>query len=290
MSSLPGHAATLLSGAIFLALLTIPSGAQEPVDVMSFNIRYGTADDGDHSWQNRRDHVASTILDHAPHLLGLQEALRSQLDELRVVLPGYAEIGVGRDDGQTLGEYAAIMVDTARFTIIDHGTFWLSDTPEVPGSMHWGNRITRIATWARLADRRTRDTVRIYNVHFDHESQPSRERAARLLLDRMSSDASVTDRLILVGDFNSGEDNSAFRLLLGDTRVPLIDTFRVMHPNATAVGTFNAFRGDTTGEKIDAILTGPGWKVLAADIDRRRFGALWPSDHFPVWARLAPLN
>src|SRR5690606_27408092 len=110
------------------------------------------------------------------------------------------------------------------------------------------------------------------------------------LLDRMSSDASVTDRLILVGDFNSGEDNSAFRLLLGDTRVPLIDTFRVMHPNATAVGTFNAFRGDTTGEKIDAILTGPGWKVLAADIDRRRFGALWRSDHFPGWARLAPLN
>lgn len=286
MPALPRQAAILMGSALLLTGCAATAGVQEPVDVMTFNIRYGSANDGDHAWPNRRDLVASTIRDHAPHLLGLQEALRFQLDELATALPGYAEIGVGRDDGLTRGEYAAILVDTARFTILDHDTFWLSDTPDVPGSMHWGNRITRIATWARVADRRTSDTVRIYNVHFDHESQPSRERAARLLLDRMASDASSTDRLILVGDFNAGEDNAAFRMLLADTRVPLVDTFRALHPDAEVVGTFNAFRGDTTGEKIDAILAGPGWEPVAADIDRRRIGDLWPSDHFPVWVRL----
>lgn len=286
MPSPPRRVAALLTGALALALGCSPSGTREPIDVMTFNIRYGTADDGDHAWPNRRDLVASTIRDHAPHLLGLQEALRSQLDELGAALPGYVEIGVGRADGGTRGEYAAILVDTARFEIIDHGTFWLSDTPDVPGSMHWGNRITRIATWARVADRQGSDTVRIYNVHFDHESQPSRERASQLVLDRMASSASDADRLILVGDFNSGENNSAFRALLADSRVPLLDTFRVMHPDAEVAGTFNAFRGDSTGDKIDAILVGPGWEVLESDIDRRRIGALWPSDHFPVWARL----
>lgn len=268
---------------ILLAAISPPAAAQEPLTVVSFNIRYGTAQDGDHAWPHRRDLVAATLRDHAPHLVGIQEALRFQLDEVARDLPGYREVGVGRSDGQTLGEYAAILVDTARFAVLSEGTFWFSDTPSVPGSMHWGNRITRIATWARLTDRVTGDTLRIYNVHWDHESQPSRERSAALLLERMATDFSSRDRLILTGDFNAGEDNPAFQILLQDARVPLRDTYRARHPDAEVVGTFNAFRGDSTGTKIDAVLVGPGWDVIDADIDRRRRGALWPSDHFLVW-------
>lgn len=281
---MPGLLAGLL-GLAPLAVMLTPraAAAQADLRVMSFNIRYGTANDGDHAWPNRRSHVITTIRDHAPHLLGVQEALRFQLDELRAALPQYAEIGVGRDDGKTRGEYAAIFVDTTRFGVVDRGTFWLSDTPDVPGSMHWGNRITRICTWARLADRATGDTIRLYNVHFDHESQPSRERSAALLLERIAS-GPQGDRIIVTGDFNSDESNPAFRALLTDRRVPLRDTFRVRHPDATIAGTFNAFRGDSTEGKIDAVLVGPRWSVGDAGIDRRRFGMLWASDHFAVWA------
>lgn len=284
--------AGLLAGVLAATVPASPTmlAAQPaPVRVMSFNIRYGTANDGAHAWPARRAAVVGTIRDHAPHLLGLQEALRFQLDELGTALVGYREVGVGRDDGRTAGEYAAILVDTARFAVLTHGTFWLSDTPEVPGSMHWGNRITRITTWVRLVDRATGDTVRVYNAHWDHESQPSRERSAALMLARMAGDGSPADHLLVMGDFNSGETNPAFRALLSDARVPLADVHRWARPDWAWGGTYHAFKGDTTGEKIDAILVRRGDWRLAGDpgVDRRQWGALWASDHFAVWAVLA---
>lgn len=272
---------------LLLACLPVmPVPAQAPVRVLTFNIRYGTADDGAHVWLARRSHVIATVRDHAPHLLGIQEALRFQLDELHAALPGYQEIGVGREDGRTAGEYAALLVDTLRFSIIGKGTFWLSDTPDVPGSMHWGNRITRVTTWARLVDRATDDTVRVYNLHWDHESQPSRERSAQLLQQRIKADPGVGDAIIVTGDFNSDETNPAFTTLVSTSSVPLHDTFRARHPDATIVGTFNSFRGDSTAGKIDAVLVGERWETIDAGIDRRRFGALWASDHFAVWATI----
>jgi endonuclease/exonuclease/phosphatase family metal-dependent hydrolase len=266
------------------ALSGVESGAQSPVRVVSFNIRYGTAQDGAHVWPNRREPVIASIRDHAPHILGVQEALRFQLDELTAALPTYREIGVGREDGITRGEYAAILVDTLRFAVASSGTFWFSDTPDVPNSMHWGNRITRISTWVRLADKITGDTLRVYNLHWDHESQPSRMRSARLLLQRIGTDPSPRDRILVLGDFNSDEANPAYQLVLADTARGLYDTFRYRHPDAKMVGTFNSFRGDSTGGKIDHVLAGPEWQVLSAGIDRRRFGELWASDHFAVWA------
>jgi endonuclease/exonuclease/phosphatase family metal-dependent hydrolase len=98
----------------------------------------------------------------------------------------------------------------------------------------------------------------------------------------MATDPGQGDRLILTGDFNADESNPAFQALVADRRLPLRDTFRVLHPGAAVVGTFNGFRGDSTGGKIDAVLVGPGWDILRAEIDRRRVGGLWPSDHFPV--------
>lgn len=265
----------------------MPAGAaraQAPVRVMSFNIRYGTASDGAHAWPLRRTAVIGTIADHAPHVLAVQEALRFQLDEVGTALGRYQEVGVGRDDGLTRGEYTAILVDTARFTVVAQGTFWLSDTPDVPGSMHWGNRITRITTWARLADRATDDTLRVYNAHWDHESQPSRERSAALLLARIARDASPSDAVLVLGDFNSGPTNPAFLALVDPRGSRLKDVHALSHPERRWPGTFNGFRGDTAGEKIDAILVSPEWEVRAAGIDMRRWGERWASDHFAVWA------
>jgi endonuclease/exonuclease/phosphatase family metal-dependent hydrolase len=262
------------------------AAAQAPLRTMTFNIRYGTASDGAHSWPHRRAHVIDVIRDHAPHVLGFQEALRGQLDELAPALPPHREIGVGRDDGRTAGEYSALYVDSVRFEVISAGTFWFSDTPAVAGSMTWGNRIPRICTWARLVDRATRDTLRVYNLHWDHESQPSRQKAAGQLLERLARDGSATDRVVVLGDFNADEGNPAYRAVVTDGRLALRDAFRAVHRDARVVGTFNGFRGDSTGGMIDHVLAGTGWRVLAAGIDRRKYGALWPSDHFPVWAVL----
>jgi len=254
--------------------------------VMTFNIRYGTANDGDNAWPRRRDLVFRVIREFRPHVLGLQEALRSQLDDLGAALPAYREVGVGRDDGKHQGEYAAILYDSARFQLERDGTFWLSDRPEAPGSMTWGNRIPRICTWAVLRERGSGRTLHVYNVHWDHESQASRERSARLLLDRIAAREPAGTPVIVTGDFNAGEANAAFRALVGDPATPLRDTFRDLHPDAGTVGTFNAFRGESDGEKIDAILVSHGWRVVHAAIVRDNDGGRYPSDHFPVTATL----
>ncbi len=177
---------------------------------MTFNIRYGTADDGDNSWPLRSAMVWQLIQNHAPDVVGLQEALRFQLDEIRTRVPGYAELGVGRDDGRSGGEYSAILYRSRRFAVADQGTFWFSETPDAPGSTSWGNRITRICTWARLVERETGTHLYVYNLHLDHESQPSRERSVELLAARINA-RRPRDPVIVMGDFNAGEDNPAVR-------------------------------------------------------------------------------
>jgi endonuclease/exonuclease/phosphatase family metal-dependent hydrolase len=281
-ASIPGSP---VSGSpISPAVRAAPVVQEDVIRIVSFNIRHGRGEDGAHVWSNRREIVSTLLRETRAPLIGLQEVLDFQVDALERAMPSHVRLGVGRDDGHRAGEFSPLFVDTTRFVVLTSGTFWLSETPTVPGSMHWGNRITRITTWARLVDRMRGDTLRVYNGHWDHESQPSRERSAALLLARVAGDGGSNDRVLVLGDFNAGEANAAFRALLSDARVPLRDSYRVRHPEARVVGTFNAFRGDSTGEKIDAVLVGAGWDVLDAAIDRQRMSGLWPSDHFPVRA------
>ena len=268
---------------LVLFMLTLAGVPEPDVGVMSFNIRYGTARDGDNAWEYRRALLLETIATQDPDLLGLQEALRFQLDEIGTAFPAYTELGVGRDDGATAGEYAALLVRRDRFTVEASGTFWLSDTPEVPGSMSWGNRITRVCTWAVLTDRMTDRRFGVFNTHFDHESQPSRERGATLILARIGTVA-VGLPVLVLGDFNVGEDNAALAPLRA---AGFVDTYRVVDPDPAGDGTFGSFRGDSAGAKIDYIWARGGWTVQAADILRRRSGDRDPSDHFPVTARLS---
>lgn len=269
-----------------------------PLVVVSYNIRYGTAPDGENAWPKRRDLLIDRVRAHDPDVLALQEALRSQIDELLAAMPGYASVGVGRDDGRARGEHAAILYRVSRLSPAAHGDFWFSDTPDKPGSKSWGNTVTRICTWARF-EQRGGGSFMIYNLHLDHQSQPSRERSAALLAERIAA-RSTRDPVIVAGDFNAGETNPATLYLLGRApSVPALsgaaappspalrDTYRVVHPRQREVGTFNGFAGRTTGEKIDYVLVGEGWTVLDADIDRTMPDGRCPSDHFPVWARLS---
>jgi endonuclease/exonuclease/phosphatase family metal-dependent hydrolase len=272
-------------------LLAVPLAAQgpAPMTVMTFNIRYGTADDGVNAWPARRDQVVETIVRIAPNVLGVQEALRFQLDELGARLPEYQELGVGRDDGVARGEYAAILIDTTRFEVLASGTFWLSDTPDVPGSASWGNSIPRITTWARLRDRTGGPIVRVFNLHLDHQSQPSRERSVERVMEHVGIARNPFEAVLVMGDFNADEANPAYRIAID---AGMRNAFREGHPDAQEVNTFNGFAREVpvvaTGGMIDHILlASPDWRVRDAGIDRTRSpDGRWASDHFAVWARI----
>lgn len=266
---------------VFEAVSAQP-GPREPIAVMSFNIRYGTAKDGENEWTRRRTMLFDLVREQDADLVGLQEALDFQVDEITAAVPGYATIGVGRDDGGARGEFAAILFRKNRFRVAEAGTFWFSDTPAVPGSKSWGNNITRICTWARLIDRDGRGFV-VYNVHLDHQSQPSRERSTLLLRQRIDARSFAAEPVVVTGDFNVGEKNPALATLVG----PFVDTYRVVRPQETTVGTFTGFKfGNVDGEKIDYILVQPGTEVMHADIVRFTREQRYPSDHFPVVARV----
>jgi endonuclease/exonuclease/phosphatase family metal-dependent hydrolase len=260
------------------------ASSSSPVSVMTFNVRYGTADDGANAWPERRHLVFDVVRRHDPDIVGVQEALRFQLDELLAELPSYGSVGVGRADGADDGEHVPVLYRTSRFRVLDSGTFWLSDTPTVPGSSTWGNTIPRIATWARLDDRRTDVNWLVLNVHLDHRSQPSREQSTALLRRWISTTRRTGDVVVLTGDFNAGELNPAITTLTRDDE--LVDTFRVVHPDATEVGTFGAFTGRRDGAKIDYVLAEPSTRVLAAEIVRDNVEEQYPSDHYPVTAVL----
>ena len=286
----------IFPGLILWALMAIccQTGCMEAeapleIDVMSFNIRYGTAEDGDNHWDNRREMVMDIIRQHSPDLIGIQEALRFQLDEIRDSLSGYGEIGIGRD-GETRGEYSAILYRVDRFDVDESGTFWLSDTPKVP-SVHWGNACIRICTWGRFVDKQSQLAFYLFNTHLDHESQSSREKSVRLIVESIQA-RERKDPFVVTGDFNAGENNPAIEFLKSKSDgkdyscLPLIDTYRALYPDEPDVGTFNGFQGKSDGEKIDYIFVGQDTNTLEASIVRTRVDGRCPSDHEPVTARI----
>jgi endonuclease/exonuclease/phosphatase family metal-dependent hydrolase len=264
--------------------------------VMTFNIRYGTANDGENNWNNRKEMVFDVIRNHPSDVVGLQEALRFQIDAIREALPLYGEIGVAREDGYEEGEYSSVLYRTDRFGVGESGTFWFSDTPEIAGSNTWGNACVRICSWARLIETKTGNAFYIFNLHLDHVSQPSREKSAVLLAERIKN-RKFKDPFVVTGDFNSGENNPVIEYLKGEiavegpdgrkakTSVPMIDTFRVLHPDVKDVRTSHGFRGGKQGNKIDYIFVPPGTKVLKAEILYDNVNGRYPSDHYPVIAR-----
>ncbi len=186
---------SLVLGLLFLLALPGATGLAEEAPalrVMTFNIRYGTAEDGENAWPKRREAVVETIRRFDPDVLGLQEALAFQLDELQQTLPGYKIVGVGRDDGKRQGEYAPLLLRDKRLAVESSGTVWLSDTPQQPGSITWEAQLPRVYTWASVKDRATGRGFHLVNTHWDHQSQVSRKRAPKPSPDILPSTRGTT--------------------------------------------------------------------------------------------------
>lgn len=281
--------------ATLLALAVIAPATAEPDDVrvMSFNIRYGTASDGENAWEHRKDFLAETIVAERPDLLGTQETLAFQRDFLADALPGYACHAAGREDGGEQGEMAAIFYREDRFERLDGGHFWLSTTPDVPGSKSWDSSLPRIASWVKLRDLRDPGAPPIVylNTHFDHRGAVARLESARLIRRKLA-ELATNARLIVTGDFNAGEGSDPYRALFAedDDGPALLDTYRVAHPEAAPdEGTFSGFRaGPVRGARIDWIACSTDWRVVEAGIERTARDGRTPSDHLPVTAVLRP--
>jgi endonuclease/exonuclease/phosphatase family metal-dependent hydrolase len=254
--------------------------------IMSYNIRYDNPDDGINAWPNRKDHVAEMMTDvYSADIIGVQEALKHQLDDLQAKMPGYSWVGVGRDDGKDQGEFSPIFYNTDRFDLIATNTFWLSETPDRPGSRSWDAAITRIATWAKLSDRESGQEFYVINTHFDHRGEVARKESARLItefVEGLDEDIPV----LLTGDFNVTEESEAYAVLADS---PILNDARYLseegHEGPTA--TFNDWETLQPEEsRIDYIFVNSHVSVLSHKIADDRYEGRFPSDHLPVIARV----
>jgi endonuclease/exonuclease/phosphatase family metal-dependent hydrolase len=274
--------------ALLLTTINARAGEAPVVKVMSFNIRYGTAKDGDDHWDKRKAFLVETIEAFEPDLLGTQETLGSQRDYLSQKLTKHSVFAAGRDDGKEKGEMAALYWRTDRFDKLDGGHFWLSTTPDKPGSKGWDAALPRMVTWVKLRDRQAKDAkpILFVNTHFDHLGRTARLESAKLMraqIDKLGKDHAV----IVTGDFNAGEGSEPYQAFF-DNKSPLVDTFRIAHPKRGKVeGTANGFNpNNKTGARIDWIACSRDWSVLSARIDHTVKGGRTPSDHFAIMAVL----
>lgn len=272
--------AVLLLGLV--ATSALAADAPLVLRVMTYNLRYAN-DRAPNAWPDRRPVMQALIAREAPDVIGTQEGLYPQLRELAAGLPDYEWIGLGRAGGSQ-DEFCAIFYRRDRFEPVAFDHLWLSDTPEVVGSITWGHRFRRMATWVRLRERATGRVFEIWNAHFDHEVEEARQKSATLLGGRIAKvDAKLP--LLLVGDFNCLAANSRAHEIF-TKEAGLTDTWDAAPQRTNAdLNTFNNFETPKRdGERIDWILARRPAAVEAAGIVSYEGFAQFPSDHFPVTA------
>ena len=264
-------------------------GSLNNLKVMSFNIRYGRAKDGANHWNNRHALVIQAIEQSAPDLLGTQETLAFQAEYLRKHLPKYSHFGRGRESDPDKGEQCAIFFRKDRFDKLKAGHFWLSPEPNKAGSRGWDAALPRMVTWVKLKDRQTENEVVWFNTHFDHRGAQARLESARLLARKVPEIAG-DEYFIITGDFNASVQSKPYQALFGNSgnsTITIVDTFKqVVKNNNEPQGTFNGFKGTSSGARIDWIAASPKFSVERAGIDKFQVNGQYPSDHFPVTATL----
>lgn len=270
-----------ISGLILIFPLEM---AAQQFNMATYNIRFYDPPDGEHSWKERRSEVASVVRFHEFDLWGSQEGEYNQLEHLRSDL-GHEYIGVGRDDGDTDGEFSAIFYDPDQFEVIDEDTFWLSETPYEP-SYGWGVNFKRICTWGLFEHLDTGTRFYVYNVHFDHEVQEARENSIDLVrnhIDNQTEDLPV----VLMGDLNVTPDNIVYESTINDGFFEDAKHLSKTPPHGPE-GTFNGFAFHEKPERrIDYLFFTEHFNVKRYGVLTDNYGLQYPSDHFPVLTEIS---
>ena len=248
----------------------------------TFNIRLDTPYDSLNNWEYRKDSVASFIRNQDLDIVGMQEVLHNQLVDLKTRLPEYAEIGVGREDGKTKGEYAPIFFKKDRFEVLDNNTFWLSQYPDSIGFIGWDGACTRIATWAKMKDKQNGKIFMAINTHFDHVGTEARRKGALLIIEKIKE--IVGDKpAVLTGDFNVNDSSEAYNTLTTNSFV-LKDAHKEAQTKEGVDYTFHNFGRiePSSCEKIDFIFITPNIKVSNSYIpEEAKQEGKFLSDHNP---------
>jgi len=248
--------------------------------VVSFNLRYATADDGDQSWPHRKAVQFQTVRGSQAHLVGTQEGLHEQLLEIASACPGYDWIGKSRRGSQE-DEFNAIFYAREAVKPLKTGDFWLSERPDEPGSSSWGSSLPRMACWT--LSRWKEETFLFANCHLDHVSEEARRKGAALLLERCR-DLAEGFPVVLTGDFNALPGSETYRILCGSSsylKDALLAAERAEGPRET----FHAFTGKGRG-RIDWILVSRELHVGRMITVAKEEAGVYPSDHFPIQADL----
>jgi endonuclease/exonuclease/phosphatase family metal-dependent hydrolase len=255
------------------------------IKLMSFNIRYGLAKDGENNWERRKSLVIDRIKTFDPDLLGLQECRDdSQAEFIKAGLQEYEFLGLSRGgDSVTSSEMAPILIKKSSFQVRQWETFWLSETPYIPGSKSWGSVFPRTATWVDIHHPVSGRSLVFVNTHFDYE--PSAIEASARMLKEWIGEAIENHPFVLTGDFNADKNSPAYRQLTSDYPL-LVDVFKIGSFAEESEGTFHGYGMESQPPPIDWILASGHFEVLHASIDRYHEGSRYPSDHYPVQAIL----
>ncbi|MBN2244943.1 MAG: endonuclease/exonuclease/phosphatase family protein [Candidatus Aminicenantes bacterium] len=258
------------------------------IRILSFNIRYDNAGDGDNAWPNRKQMVAQTIRFHKVDIIGIQEALYTQLLDLQALLTEYDWRGVGRDDGQTKGEFAPVFFKKDYFHVIKSGNFWLSEHPDKPGK-GWDAACPRVVTWVEFKHKRSGTIFYFFNTHFDHMGSEARKNSAVLLLKRIDQiDEKIP--LILSGDFNCTSQEDPYKILTTglNKKSGLQNSMDIsLYGHYGGTQTFNGFdEVKRPGMIIDFIFVKSVEKVLHHGIVAEKWDNRYVSDHYPVYAEI----
>ncbi len=252
------------------------SSQDEAFRIASFNIRL-IADKGEHAWEKRLPRVVKVVEKYQFDLMGVQESMPKQVADLTVALDGWAAVGLGREPGNQ-GESSSIFYKTNRFECLKNETFWLSETPNVPGSKSWRSVHPRVCTHAALRDKKTGKVFHYFNTHLDYNAELTREMSIKLILEKMSA-LEKGQAVFLTGDMNAGFDSSS--MMMAKTR--LNDTFDVTEtPHKGTVETFTLYKEPQC--RIDFVFASPDVRVLAHETVNDRFDGFYPSDHDAVVA------
>jgi endonuclease/exonuclease/phosphatase family metal-dependent hydrolase len=254
------------------------------ISIMTYNVRYGLADDGENSWQYRKEFLASQLNFYNPDIFGTQEGLPFQIEYINSQLPKHNFIGLSRDeDGK--GEYSAIFYNQDKFDIVEQHTFWLSPTPLKP-SKGWDAAYPRICTYGLFKDKKTNTAFWIINTHLDHVGTNAREQSVLLILKKIKEINSKNYPLIFMGDLNAEPESKPIEVLesqLDDSKEVSIEKY------FGPTGTFNAFRFDKpVTKRIDYIfiLKNNTIKVNKYAVLSDSKDLKYPSDHLPVYVEL----
>lgn len=257
-------------------------GSATSLSVMTFNMRYDNPEDGQNNWRFRRERIAGVIKAQEVDVLGTQELLSNQFNDQSGLLTGYQGVGVGRLDGAESGEYCAVFFRKDRFTLLDSGTFWLSETPEVVGSLGWDGACERIATWVVLRDRDGRELFFI-DTHLDHVGQVARDEGVSLLMKRIET-LSGGRPVILTGDFNSEPGSSVVAHVQKDG--VLRDAKAIAAQRSGTDWSFSDFGQIPEAERplLDYIFVSGDIEAVRYEVLPDIFDGGYVSDHAPVMA------